>query len=158
MTTPTTACPTPEKKRFATPEGAASYALARELGIGDLLTPYACPCGWTHLTSQPQVPEQAEPDPAVLNTLRHATHEEFVDVVEADAAGRLDMPTRIALRAPRIRGRWITTLRAILTRLDQQLADRPAGGTWRHRAEAFRWNAAARLTEAEALRDRERAA
>lgn len=151
-------CPTPAKRRYATAEAAASYALARELGIGALLTPYACPCGWVHLTSAPQIPERAEPDPAVLNTLRHCDHDAFADAVEADAAGAADMPTRIALRAPRIRGRWITTLRAIADRLDRQLAARPDAATWRHRAQAFRHNVATRLTEAEALRDRERAA
>jgi hypothetical protein len=151
-------CPTPAKRRFATVEAAHAYALARELGIGDLLTPYACPCGWTHLTSQPQVPEHAEPDPAVLTALRYASHEQFVDAVEADCAGRADMPTRIALRAPRIRGRWITTLRAILARLDRELATRPAGADWRRRAEAFRHNVQQRLAEAEALREKERAA
>lgn len=151
-------CPTPSKRRFATVEAARVYAQARELGIGQLLTPYECPCGWTHLTSQPPVPEHAKPDPAVLTRLRYATHTEFVDVVEADAAGAADMPVRIALRAPRIRGRWITTLRAILTRLDRELAARPDAATWRHRAEAFRHNVQTRLTEAEALRDRERAA
>jgi hypothetical protein len=151
-------CPTPDKKRFATAEAAASYALARELGIGALLTPYACPCGWVHLTSAEQIPDRAEPDPTVLTTLRYADHDAFVDVVEADASGRADMPTRIALRAPRIRGRWITTLRAIDARLDRELATRPAGEAWRHRAQAFRHNVRARLTEAEQLRERERAA
>jgi hypothetical protein len=151
-------CPTPTKRRFATVEAATSYAHARELGIGALLTPYECPCGWWHLTSAEQVPEHAEPDPTVLTRLRYATHTEFVDVVEADACGRADMPTRIALRAPRIRGRWITTLRAIEARLSREITDRPGGADWRQRAEAFRHNVQQRLAEAEALREKERAA
>jgi hypothetical protein len=151
-------CPTPTKRRFATAEAAHAYALARELGIGDLLTPYACPCGWTHLTSQPQIPDRAEPDPAVLSQLRYATHDAFVDAVEADAAGRADMPVRGALRASRIRGRWITTLRAIEARLSREITDRPGGADWRQRAEAFRHNVQQRLAEAEALREKERAA
>lgn len=150
-------CPTPAKRRFATAAAAHAYALARELGIGDLLTPYACPCGWVHLTSAPQIPDRAEPDPAALNTLRYATHDAFVAAVEADCAGKADMPVRIALRASRIRGRWITTLRAILTRLDRQIAQAPAAG-WAPRARVFRFNVQARLTEAEQLRERERAA
>jgi hypothetical protein len=151
-------CPTPTKRRFATVEAATSYAHARELGIGQLLTPYECPCGWWHLTSQPPVPAHAEPDPTVLTRLRYASHAEFVDVVEADASGRADMPTRIALRAPRIRGRWITTLRAIAARLDREITDRPASPDWRHRAEVFRHHVQQRRAEAEALRDRKRAA
>jgi hypothetical protein len=150
-------CPTPAKRRFATAEAAVSYARSRELGVGTLLTPYACPCTWVHLTSQPQVPDRAEPDAAVLNALRHCDHDAFVDAVEADCAGRADMPVRVALRASRIRGRWITTLRAILARLDRQLAQAPAAG-WAPRAQVFRFNVQARLTEAEALRERERAA
>jgi hypothetical protein len=151
-------CPTPTKRRFATIEAARSYALNRELGIGVLLTPYECCCGWAHLTSAEQVPEHAEPDPAIVSQLRYATHDAFVEAVEADACGRADMPVRIALRAPRIRGRWITTLRAIDTRLGRELATRPAGEAWRHRAEAFRHNVRQRLTEAEQLREKERAA
>lgn len=150
-------CLTPGKRRFATVEAAAVYARSRELGVGTLLAPYACACGWVHLTSQPQVPDRAAPDPAIVNQLRHADHDAFVDAVEADAAGRLDMPTRIALRAPRIRGRWITTLRAIGDRIDHQLTDRPAGDTWRLRATVFRHNITRRLAEAEQLRDKERA-
>lgn len=151
-------CPTPTKRRFATVEAAQVYAASRELGVGTLLTPYACSCDWLHLTSQPQVPDRAVPNPAIVNMLRHCTHDEFVIVVEADAVGKADMATRIALRAPRIRGRWITTLRAIADRLDRQLAERAAGDDWRRRAGVFRHNIAARLAEAEALRDRERAA
>jgi hypothetical protein len=151
-------CPTPSKRRFATPEAAASYAHARVLGIGALLTPYECPCGWWHLTSAEQVPAHAEADPAIVSRLRYASHTEFVEAVEADAAGRADMPTRIALRAPRIRGRWITTLRAILARLDREITNRAAGEAWRQRATAFRHNVQQRLTEAEQLREKERAA
>jgi hypothetical protein len=151
-------CPTPEKRRFATVEGAAAYARQRQLAIGTLLTPYDCPCTWVHLTSAEQVPDRAEPDPAIVSQLRYATHDAFVEAVEADASGRADMPTRIALRAPRIRGRWITTLRAINVRLDRELATRPAGAAWRQRAEAFRHNVQQRLAEAEALRAKERAA
>jgi hypothetical protein len=151
-------CPTPTKRRFATVEAAHAYALQRELALDTLLHPYACTCGWIHLTSLPQVPQRAVPDPAIVSALRYASHTEFVDVVEADASGRADMPTRIALRAPRIRGRWINTLRAIEARLDREITDRPASGNWRHRAQVFRHHITQRLAEAEALRDKERAA
>jgi hypothetical protein len=152
-------CPTPEKRRFATVEAARSYALARELALdGTLLTPYECPCSWWHLTSAEQVPERAVPDPAIVTHLRYASHDAFAEAVEADASGRADMPVRIALRAPRIRGRWITTLRAIAARLDREITDRPASPDWRHRAEVFRHHVQQRLAEAEALRAKERAA
>ncbi|MFI0897717.1 hypothetical protein [Streptomyces sp. NPDC020983] len=151
-------CPTPDKKRFATAEAAHAYALQRELALDTLLHPYACTCGWIHLTSLPQVPPRAEADPAIVNALRHASHDVFAEAVEADASGRADMPARIALRAPRIRGRWITTLRAINARLDREITDRPASPAWRQRAEVFRHHVQARLAEAERLRDRERAA
>jgi hypothetical protein len=151
-------CPTPTKRRFATVEAAHAYALQRELALDTLLHPYACTCGWVHLTSLPQVPQRAVPDPAIVSALRYASHDAFAEAVEADASGRADMPNRVALRAPRIRGRWITTLRAIEARLTRELADRPASGDWRHRATVFRHHIQQRLAEAEALRDRERAA
>jgi hypothetical protein len=96
-------CPTPHKLRFATVEAAARFAARRELGVGKLLTPYACDnggCGWIHLTSAEPVPAGATADPALINELRHATPDAFRAVVETDAAGHLDMPHRIALRQP----------------------------------------------------------
>lgn len=152
MTTPAS-CPTPTKHRFATPQAAAKYALARELGVGTLLTPYACPCEWVHLTSQPQIPARAVADPATVTAYHYATHDVFVRAVEADASGRLDLDGRVALRHPRISGRWTTALRAVLTRIDRELSAEDADPDWARRAAVFRWNVAARLVEAESLRD-----
>lgn len=151
-------CPTPTKRRYATVEAAVREALREELAVRCLLAPYACPCGWVHLTSQPQVPDRIEPDPAIVNALRHVSHDEFVDVVEADTVGQLEMPARIALRSPRLHGRWVTALRAIAARLDRQLAEPDAAADWTRRASAFRHNVGQRLAEAEARRYRARCA
>lgn len=158
MTTPTTQCPTPTKRRFATLEAAAQYAQGRTVGIGTLLIPYACPCEWIHLTSHPHIPDHAQPDPVTVTAYHYATHETFVRAVEADAVGRLDLDGRTALRHPRIIGRWVTALRAVLTRLDHELSAPDADPDWARRAAVFRWNVNARLAEAEGLRDREGAA
>lgn len=46
-------CRTPDKSRFATLEAAATRALGTPAIAGLVLRPYACDCGWVHLTSNP---------------------------------------------------------------------------------------------------------
>lgn len=154
-----TTCPTPTKRRFATAAAAAVYARRRALGVGKLLTPYACDgCDWVHLTSAEQVPVGRPADPAVVNELRRSAPDRFRRIVEDDAGGHLDMPRRIALRQPRLHGRWVTALRDPTAALDERLAHAPAGSSWARRAEVFRHHLADRAAEAEALRDRARRA
>jgi hypothetical protein len=154
-------CPTPHKLRFATVEAAARFAARRELGVGKLLTPYACDnggCGWIHLTSAEPVPAGATADPALINELRHATPDAFRAVVETDAAGHLDMPHRIALRHPRLHGRWVRALRELANQLDRGIANAPTGSDWATRATVYRHNLGDRLDEAQALRQQRTAA
>lgn len=148
------ACLTPDKRRFATPQAAESYATYNELGLGHRLAPYACPCGWIHLTSQAQIPDHIDADPAIVNRLRHMPTDAFIGAVKGDTAGTLDMPARIALRDPRLHGRWVTALRTIARQLDARLAAVGADDDLRQRAEVFRHNIASRITEADARRDR----
>jgi hypothetical protein len=156
-------CPTPEKLRFATVEAAARFAARRELGVGKLLTPYACDdgaghgCGWVHLTSTDPVPSGAA-DPAVVNELRHATADSFRAVVEGDATGHLAAPRRIALRHPRLYGRWVRVLRELADRIDAQIAQAPARSDWATRAAVYRHHLHQRLNEASALHDQRKAA
>lgn len=153
-------CPTPEKLRFATAEAATRFAARRALGVGRLLTPYACDdgagggCGWVHLTSTEPVPAGAAADPALVNELRHATPALFRAVVEADATSHLAMPRRIALRHPRLYGRWTRVLRELADRLDGQIAQAPAGSDWATRARVYRHHLDQRLAEAAQLHDR----
>ncbi|MCP3820104.1 hypothetical protein NLX86_18985 [Streptomyces sp. A3M-1-3] len=43
-------CPTPGKHRYATREAAALVAERTQVPFGRVLNPYACRCGWVHLT------------------------------------------------------------------------------------------------------------
>jgi hypothetical protein len=45
-------CPRPDKRRYATRQAADLAARRRPAIAGLLLWPYACPCGWWHLTKQ----------------------------------------------------------------------------------------------------------
>jgi hypothetical protein len=156
---PAESCPTPEKLRFATAEAAAKFAVRRSLGVGKLLTPYACDgCDWVHLTSAEPVPAGTTADPAIVNELRHAGVEAFRAVVEADTAGYLLMPRRIALRHPRLHGRWVRALRELAATVDRQIAGAPAGSDWARRAAVYRHHLGERLAEANQLHDRTRRA
>lgn len=150
-------CLTPDKRRFATIEAATTYARYNQLGIGRLLAPYDCDCGWFHLTSQERISARAEADPAAVNELRHLPATAFADAVEADTTGRLPMPSRIALRDPRLYGRWTRTLRDLATNLDERMATAPPGSQWARRAAVYRHTLDARLAEATGLREKRRA-
>lgn len=147
-----TACPHPGKRRYATIAAATAYADGRQIGLGVMLAPYACPCGWVHLTSQ-QAPT-GDADPGIVNRLRHVRRGEFEAVVEADAAGHLPLAERTALRHPRLYGRWVRALAALGDRLDAQIANAPPGSEWRARAQVYRGVIRQRLDEAAELHTR----
>jgi hypothetical protein len=158
-------CPTPHKLRFATVEAATRFAARRELGVGKLLRPYACDgdgtpagCTWIHLTSDQPVAPASTADPALVNELRHATPDQFRDFVETEAAGHLDMPRRIALRHPRLYGRWVRALNELAAALDARIGNAPAGSDWAQRAAVYRHHLDERLAEAQTLNDARKAA
>lgn len=154
------ACPTPEKSRFATRAGAESAAARSELALGLLLRPYDCVCGWVHLSKAvfDEIPADAEPDPAIVNRLRWLPDDRFTDVVRADTTGTADVDTRVALRHPRLRGRWRRVLRDLAADIDRQMAARAGDvsrttADWRQRAAGYRDSLTIRAREAGALAD-----
>lgn len=152
-----TACPTPDKSRFATREAAERAAERAQVPLGVWLWPYDnCACGWVHLTSTDplEVPADAVPDPVVVNRLRWLPDAEFRALVEQDTTSVLEMDQRIALRHPRLRGRWRRALRDLLADIDHKLADSagdPACADWRQRARGYRDVLTIRAREAGAL-------
>lgn len=54
MTATDAACPTPAKLRYATPVVARRAADNDAAIHGEPRYPYACPCGWWHVSSKPR--------------------------------------------------------------------------------------------------------
>lgn len=153
-----TPCPTPTKARYATAEAAANAARRRVLVLEQLLRPYECACTWFHLTKSDNnpMPDHACPAPADVNRLRHMPDAEFLAAVKADVQGRLDLPDRIALRHPKLLGRWARALEQLRVDLDQQLAWRAADRAaedWRRRVALYEFGVEQRTDECRRLRD-----
>lgn len=150
-------CPTPNKSRYATTEGAESAAHRVKLAVGKLLEPYLCHpgCGWWHLTTNriEPIPAGAVADPAVVEHLAGLDDVEFRAIVTDEAKARASMPHRIALRSPILLRRWRKTLGLLMSDIDLQIRMLAAekGPEWRRRALAYKTVLDARRREASTL-------
>lgn len=156
-------CPTPDKSRYATREGAESAAQRVQIPLGKLLNPYECDdCGWWHLTSRatkPVGPPTSAEEIAVLDEAR------FEELVIREIRGQAYREEREALRQPALVRRWEAALKLFQIDMEGQFARRvgdltPAAMDWRRRAAFLRTNAALRRAEARSIitaMERERA-
>ncbi|MFD9004463.1 hypothetical protein ACFV0T_26480 [Streptomyces sp. NPDC059582] len=153
------ACPTPDKKRYATREAAEKAAHRSQIAITEPLHPYICICTWTHLSKQPsdQVPTDAIPDATDLARLQLQSDNAFRETVTKDARGQLPMTDRIALRHTSLLHRWKDVLEEIRAEVNRDLNSAPrdnslASHDWRKRAEGYRDVLTLRLQECRDLR------
>lgn len=129
----TDTCPTPHKSRFATIPAAESAASRQQLAVGSHLVPYACPCGWVHLTKE----RTTAAEPTTADTLFSLPPQEFTAHVRDDVTGRAHPETSQALRSPKLLDRWWDALGVFEYELGAQRAARPPDGT----AETEQWRA-----------------
>lgn len=158
----TPACPTPQKKRYATSEAADHAARRSQIAINAPLYPYICVCTWLHLSKQPsdQVPADAVPDPDDIHRLELYSDTTFRETVSHEARGRLPMHDRIALRHTSLLLRWQRTLKELHADIQQELNSRAHDTSletydWRKRAEGYRAVLTLRLQECRDLRARD---
>lgn len=154
-----TACPTPDKKRYATPEAAQTGARRSLIGVGHHLYPYTCICTWWHLSKNPThaIPADAAPDPADIARLQLQSDTTFRATVANEARGRAPLPDRLALRHTGILPRWNKHLKELRDDVNQQLNERAADASleahdWRRRAEGYRDSLTLRINECRDLR------
>lgn len=148
-----TTCPTPSKRRYATREGAKHAAHNAQIGVGQILDPYYCypGCEWWHLSKKPSdaLPEGTTPDPAVVEQLAALDDTALMGTVADETRGAADIPTRLALRDPRLLTRWRKAIGALMTDADAQLSMRAKEGKteWRRRTLGFKRALEARRAE-----------
>ncbi|MFF8840543.1 hypothetical protein [Streptomyces sp. NPDC015130] len=153
-----TDCPTPDKHRYATREGAQSGARRSLIAVGTLY-PYACPCTWWHLTKhRPEEPlNPTDADPLRVQYLQTVPDITFRTTVVEDATGKAPATDRLALRHPANLKRWHKILGQLIHDAEQQLADRAdttslAAHDWRRRHLGYRTSLQTRRTECQQLR------
>lgn len=154
-TAPSGNCPTPDKKRYATTQAAWARAPRAELVLGYPLYPYdRCPCGWIHLTKNPNAWTPTNPaNPDGVDRLRHMNADQFTTLVSNDTKARLGREDRAALRHHHNLTRWRWTLKALRTDINQQIAQTRNGDPdWLRRAHRYRDTLTLRLTECQTLR------
>ncbi|MFC9497694.1 hypothetical protein [Streptomyces sp. NPDC056982] len=161
MSDQTPACPTSQKKRYATSKAAETAARGAQIAITKPLHPYICICTWWHLSSQPsdQVPTDAIADPDDIHRLELLSDTSFRDLVATEANGKLPMHDRITLRHTTLLLRWNRTLKELRADINRQLSDRRGDTSlhahdWRKRAEGYRDVITLRLQECSDLRAR----
>lgn len=116
-----TVCPTPEKKRYATEEGAARAGRRSQIGVGQILYPYACACGWWHCTKQaPPAPLTGTPDVVDVQRLASIPDITFRGIVVDDATGKAAVADRLALRHPSNLKRWQRMIGELMQDVQQQ--------------------------------------
>ncbi|MFI0929668.1 hypothetical protein ACH4TP_37955 [Streptomyces sp. NPDC021012] len=154
-----TACPTPDKHRYATREGALAGARRSRIGVSHPLYPYACPCTWWHLTKhQPsELPDSAATDPLRVQYLQAVPDITFRTTVVQDATGKATAADRLALRHPANLKRWHKILGQLIADAEQQLAERSddtslATHDWRRRHLGYRTSLHTRRDECQQLR------
>ncbi|MEU0940371.1 hypothetical protein [Embleya sp. NPDC005971] len=152
-------CPTPDKARFATREGAESFATRKFLSLGIMLRPYGdCPCGWFHLTSRGS--EELTPTEAELAReyarLGDLDRPAFNILVRDDALGRTSKATAAALRTPGLLERWRAALKELKTDVHAQIEhnrdnDQPTSQDWRSRINHLQRRLTVRAAETKSL-------
>ncbi|MFC8065443.1 hypothetical protein [Streptomyces sp. NPDC057293] len=149
-----TACPRPQKARYATQIAAETAAARVALGTGLPMRPYEYSCTWWHLTKSPAevIPEPGEASQSAIERLDSIPDIDFRNVVASDVRGAGDRDERAALRHPRNLKRWQRQLGELTHDIEKQLADRksdktPAAGLWRTRALDYRDRIALRASE-----------
>ncbi|MEV0636413.1 hypothetical protein AB0I77_15875 [Streptomyces sp. NPDC050619] len=94
-----------------------------------------------------------------VNQLAEMAEEAFLETVMAEAKGRADPVTALALRHPDMRVRWLKAIKSAITALDRQFAqnkDDPDAKDWRKRANTVHSSLRQRKYEAEAANPRNR--
>lgn len=130
-------CPTPNKRRFATSDGARSIIHAT---AEVPLTPYLCRpgCGWWHLTSRSGARPAATPE--VVQELLGMDDVAFRVVACDDAKNQSNSEYSAALREKTLLDRWLKAIGVSMFDLQQQLTMRKDEGEteWRRKALVFR--------------------
>lgn len=149
-----TTCPTPDKKRYATPEAAHNAAHRSEIAMGYPLHPYICTCTWYHLSKQPQnnIPADATANTADVTRLQLQSHTTFRATVANEARGNGTIQDRLALRHRGLLERWQKALKELHADITTQLKQRANDNTleahdWRRRATSYRNTLTARSNE-----------
>lgn len=94
-----------------------------------------------------------------VNHLAEMAEEAFLETVMAEAKGRADPVTELALRHPDMRVRWLKAIKPAITALNHQFAqhnDDPTANEWRKRANTVHSSLRQRKYEAEAANPRNR--
>jgi hypothetical protein len=147
-------CPTSDKKRYATREGAENAARRSQIGIAAPLYPYTCSCSWWHLSKTPgdDVPADATADPADVKRLQLQSRGTFRAIVADEARGTATLEDRLALRDTSLLQRWQKALKELHADISQQLTDRASNASleaydWRRRAIGYRDTITRRMNE-----------
>jgi hypothetical protein len=152
-----TECPTPAKSRYATREAAESAARRVAIAVQPALYPYTCPCGWWHLTSNPQpdvlVVDQLEPGDGDETLLHNAPDMLFREVVLRDIRGRATREEALSLRHALNLQRWRRVLKDVWLDTERQMKAKSGIRTapvmeWRRRASAYQAQVRERRAEA----------
>lgn len=113
MSSSTVRCPTPDKVRFATAETAQQRADVRtHLGSDKVYRPYACACGWIHLTTKQNNPVSVA-EVTTTDELLSVSPVAFRFIVACDVKNRLDLGTRNLLRTPEVNKLWGAELKLL---------------------------------------------
>ncbi|MFE9491448.1 hypothetical protein ACFYNF_34260 [Streptomyces sp. NPDC006641] len=153
------ACPTPDKKRYATERAAADAGRRRQIATGQILYPYPCACTWWHVSrSEPTTPlPDTSPDPIDVERLKTIPDIAFRGIVADDATGKALLPDRLALRHPHNHRRWQRILGELLIDLSKQRKETQndqslAAHDWRRRSESYEATLRVRAAECQQLR------
>jgi hypothetical protein len=153
------ACPTPDKKRFATERAADDHARRRQIAIGQPLYPYPCACTWWHVSRNEPTPAlpTTPPDPIDVERLKTIPDIAFRGIVTEDATGKAALPDRLALRHPHNHRRWQRILGELLIDLGKQRKETQSDQSlsahdWRKRSESYEASLRVRAAECQQLR------
>lgn len=148
-------CPTPHKVRYATVETAQQRAEIRtQLDENKVYQPYACACGWIHLTTQPGKKN-------IITTAKVETPEEllaltpieFRFIVSCDVKRKLDAKTGELLRTAKVNPLWVAELKLLWV---ESLWEHEHARSTKHKQDilVFQKYISMRRTEATTLRQR----
>jgi hypothetical protein len=153
------ACPTPDKKRFATERAAADAGRRRQIAAGQILNPYPCACTWWHVSRSEPTPAlpTTPPDPIDVERLKTIPDIAFRGIVAEDATGKAALPDRLALRHVANLRRWQRILGELLIDLGKQRKETQndqslSAHDWRKRSESYEATLRVRAAECQQLR------
>jgi hypothetical protein len=153
------ACPTPDKKRFATERAAADAGRRRQIAAGQILNPYPCACTWWHISRSEPTPTlpTTPPDPIDVERLKTIPDIAFRGIVADDATGKANLADRLALRHQVNLRRWQRILGELLIDLGKQRKETQADQSlsahdWRKRSESYEATLRVRAAECQQLR------